>query len=98
MNVVTIILANVDTDAGWNAPRRSMLLVHPDGLGSRVNNRELNISFEPSPDYSGIARAASDGSIHAARVSDIAQLTPVLKEAIEIVQNGTSAVIDVHVL
>ncbi len=74
-----------------------MLLVHPDGLGSKVNNRELNISFEPSPDYSGIARAASDGNIHAARVSDIRQLESVLKEAIEVVQNGTSAVVDAFV-
>ena len=82
---------------GWNAPRRSMLLVHPDGLGSKVNNRELNISFEPSPDYSGIARAASDGNIHAARVSDIGQLESVLKEAIKVVQNGTSAVVDAFV-
>lgn len=36
-----------------------MLLVHPDGLGSKVNNRELNISLEPSPDFFGIARAAT---------------------------------------
>lgn len=75
-----------------------MLLVHPDGHGSKVGNRELNISFDPSPDYSGIARAASDGNIHAARVKDVADLVPVLKQAIGIVQGGTSAVIDAHVL
>lgn len=75
-----------------------MLLVHPDGLGSKVSNGELNISFEPSPDYSGIAKAASDGNIHAARVSDRAELQSVLAEAIKIVQNGTSAVIDAHVV
>lgn len=75
-----------------------MLLVHPDGHGSKVDNRELNISFHPSPDYSGIARAASDGNIYAARLKDVADLVPVLKEAIEIVQAGTSAVIDAHVL
>ncbi|KAF9892313.1 hypothetical protein FE257_002090 [Aspergillus nanangensis] len=91
--ILTIVLNN----KGWNAPRRSMLLVHPDGLGSKVNNRELNISFEPSPDYSGIARAASDGHIHAVRVSDIGQLDAVLKEAIGIVQGGTSAVVDAFV-
>lgn len=75
-----------------------MLLVHPDGLGSKVSNGELNISFEPSPDYSGIARAASGGNIHAARVGDRGKLESVLKEAIEIVQSGTSAVIDAHVV
>ncbi|OQD95573.1 hypothetical protein PENSOL_c019G07626 [Penicillium solitum] len=92
--ILTIVLNN----KGWNAPRRSMLLVHPDGHGSKVGNRELNISFDPSPDYSGIARAASDGNIHAARVKDVADLVPVLKQAIGIVQGGTSAVIDAHVL
>jgi hypothetical protein len=74
-----------------------MLLVHPDGIGSTLDNRELNISFEPSPDYSGIARAASDGNIHAARVKDADQLEAVLKEAIAVVQGGTSAVVDAFV-
>ncbi|KAL8818104.1 MAG: hypothetical protein Q9191_008013, partial [Dirinaria sp. TL-2023a] len=55
--VLTIVLNN----GGWHAPRRSLLLVHPDGWGSRVSNRELNIGFEPSPDYSGIATASSAG-------------------------------------
>ncbi|RDK41041.1 thiamine pyrophosphate enzyme [Aspergillus phoenicis ATCC 13157] len=91
--ILTVVLNN----KGWNAPRRSMLLVHPDGLGSKVNNRELNISFEPSPNYSGIARAASDGNIHAIRVSDICELDTVLTEAIKVVQGGTSAVVDAHV-
>ncbi|KAK5788456.1 hypothetical protein VI817_009414 [Penicillium citrinum] len=89
--------SNVCSIAGWNAPRRSMLLVHPDGHGSKIDNRELNISFDPSPDYSGIARAASDGNIYAARVKDSAELERVLKEAIEVVRGGTSAVIDAHV-
>lgn len=75
-----------------------MLLVHPDGHGSKVDNRELNISFEPSPDYSGIAKAASDGNTHAVRVKDLTNLVPTLKEAIEIVKGGTSAVVDAHVL
>lgn len=75
-----------------------MLLVHPDGHGSKADNRELNISFDPSPDYSGIARAASDGHIHAARVKDAADLVPTLQKAIGIVRGGTSAVIDAHVV
>ncbi|KAI9925359.1 hypothetical protein AWENTII_011835 [Aspergillus wentii] len=91
--ILTIVLNN----KGWNAPRRSMLLVHPDGLGSKVDNGELNISFEPSPDYSGIARAASDGHIHAKRVSAADQLESVLREATDLVLGGTSAVIDAFV-
>lgn len=74
-----------------------MLLVHADGIGSKMNNSELNISFEPSPDYSGIARASSDGQIYAARVKDVEQLDTILQEAVEVVQSGTSAVIDAYI-
>ncbi|KAF9893947.1 hypothetical protein FE257_008918 [Aspergillus nanangensis] len=88
--ILTIVLNN----RGWNAPRASMLLVHPDGPGSRASNDELNIAFSPAPDYSGIARAASNNTIFAAKVSEAARLEGVLKEAIQSVQNGTTAVVD----
>lgn len=91
--ILTIVLNN----KGWNAPRRSLLLVHPEGLGSQATNEEINISFDPSPDYSGIAKAAADGDIFAARVKERAELEGVLKEAIAYVQNGQSAVVDVKV-
>lgn len=71
-----------------------MLLVHPDGLGSTVDHRNLNISFEPSPDYSGNAKAASGGHIHASRVSEASNLESTLQEAMDAVQNEISAVID----
>ena len=35
--------------------------MHPQGAGSKVDNKALNISFAPTPDYSGIAKAASGG-------------------------------------
>jgi acetolactate synthase I/II/III large subunit len=41
---------------GWNAPRFSALAVHPDGFASRA--KDLDLSFDPPPDYSGIAAAA----------------------------------------
>lgn len=82
---------------GWNAPRRSLLLVHPEGLGSQATNEEINISFDPSPDYSGIAKAAADGEIFAARVNERDELEDVLKKAIAYVKNGQSAVVDVKV-
>ena len=74
-----------------------MLLVHPEGLGSQASNEEINISFDPSPDYSGIAKAAADGDIFAARVSERSELEDVLKKAIAHVENGQSAVVDVKV-
>ncbi|KAH6962130.1 thiamine pyrophosphate enzyme, N-terminal TPP binding domain-containing protein [Ilyonectria sp. MPI-CAGE-AT-0026] len=91
--VLTVVLNNT----GWNAPRRSMLLVHPDGPASKVSNSELNISFDPSPNYSEIAKAATDGQIFGARVKLADQLQSSLEEAIRSVQSGTSAVIDIAV-
>lgn len=90
--ILTIVLNN----KGWNAPRRSMLLVHPDGEGSKVSNEELNISFAPTPDYSGIAKAASGGEIWAAHASTAEELGKLLPEAIQSVLNGRSAVLDAH--
>lgn len=82
---------------GWNAPRKSLLLVHPDGLGSQASNGDINISFEPSPDYSGIAKAAAGGDLFAARVEEAADLEGKLREAIEAVEGGRSAVLDCKV-
>ncbi|KAH7412966.1 acetolactate synthase-like protein catalytic subunit [Cadophora sp. MPI-SDFR-AT-0126] len=92
--VLTIVLNN----KGWNAPRRSMLLVHPDGLGSKATNAELNIDFSPSPDYAGIAKAAAGGNLFAEKVENVSNLEDVLKRAVESVKNGTSAVIDAKVV
>jgi thiamine pyrophosphate-dependent acetolactate synthase large subunit-like protein len=90
--ILTIVLNN----KGWNAPRRSMLLVHPDGEGSKVSNEELNISFAPTPDYSGIAKAASGGEIWAGHASTAEELGKLLPEAIKSVLEGKSAVLDAH--
>lgn len=82
------------TITGWNAPRKSMLLVHPDGLGSKATNEELNISFAPTPDYSGIAKAASGGKCWAGMASTAEDLAHKLQEAIQHVKDGQSAVLE----
>ncbi|KAI6357060.1 hypothetical protein MCOR25_007758 [Pyricularia grisea] len=92
--VLTIILNN----AGWHAPKRSLLLVHPDGEGSTATHEELNISFDPVPDYSGIAKAAADGDLFAARVDKAADFEAKLAEAIKVVNGGMSAVLDCKVV
>lgn len=74
------------------------MLVHPDGLGSKATNEELNISFAPVPDYSGIAKAAAGGQLFAAKVAKAAELEGVLQKAIDSVLNGTTAVIDAVVV
>ncbi|KAH8198152.1 hypothetical protein TruAng_007685 [Truncatella angustata] len=91
--ILTIVLNN----KGWNAPRKSLLLVHPDGAGSKATNEEINISFDPVPDYSGIAKAAAGGELYAAKVEKAADLDEILKRAIETVKRGQSAVLDVKV-
>ncbi|KXJ94888.1 thiamine pyrophosphate enzyme, N-terminal TPP binding domain-domain-containing protein [Microdochium bolleyi] len=94
--VLTVVLNN----KGWNAPRRSLLLVHPDGEGSKVSNEELNISFDPSPDYAGIAKASAGGDLYAARVDQAGpeHLERVIKEAIDaVLEKGQSAVLDCKV-
>ncbi|OJJ31520.1 hypothetical protein ASPWEDRAFT_45462 [Aspergillus wentii DTO 134E9] len=88
--ILTIVLNN----KGWNAPRRSMLLVHPNGDGSRATNEDLNISFAPSPDYPGIAKAAAGGELWAGRASTVAELGKLLPEAIKTVQSGKPAVLE----
>ncbi|KAK8090357.1 hypothetical protein PG997_005318 [Apiospora hydei] len=92
--VLTIVLNN----KGWNAPRKSMMLVHPEGLGSKATNEEINISFDPVPDFSGIAKAAAGGELFAAKVEKTEELEGVLKQAIEAVRGGTSAVLDCKVV
>jgi hypothetical protein len=37
--------ANVFFLLGWNAPRRSHELVHPEGLGATATNRDMYISL-----------------------------------------------------
>ncbi|KAL2861104.1 putative thiamine pyrophosphate enzyme [Aspergillus lucknowensis] len=88
--ILTIVLNN----KGWNAPRKSMLLVHPNGDGSRATNEDLNISFAPTPDYPGIAKAASGGHIWAGRAATVAELAKLLPEAVQSVLSGMAAVLE----
>jgi len=77
---------------GWNAPRFSALAVHPDGYASKANT--LDISFEPSPDYAGIAAAA--GGAHAARVEAPEEVEAAIALALRVVrEEKRSAVLDV---
>ena len=73
--------------------------MHPDGLGAKASNEEINIALNnPDPDYSGIAKAAAGGELHAVRVDKASELQKVLAEAIEKVKSGTSAVVDCKVV
>ncbi|KAF3406998.1 Benzoylformate decarboxylase [Talaromyces pinophilus] len=86
-----IVLNNM----GWNAPKVSTLLVHGNGLSSKASRRDMNISFEPSPDYAAIATAA--GKAWGAAIKDVREVDSTLAEAVKVVQGGKCAVVEVHI-
>ena len=73
-----------------------MELVHPQGYGSKVDNKALNISFAPSADYSGIAKAASGGKCWAGYAGSVSELGRLLPQAVAAVKGGPCAVLDAH--
>ena len=88
--ILTVVLNN----DGWNAPRKSLLLVHPHGYGSQASNAQLHISFSPPPDYGGIAKAAAGGELWTGVAEKAGDLDNLLPAAIEQVRAGISAVLD----
>ncbi|KAI9867460.1 MAG: hypothetical protein M1813_009018 [Trichoglossum hirsutum] len=81
--VLTIVLNN----NGWHAPRRSALLVHPQGLASTASFEELGLSFTPSPDFAGIARASAGGGLWTRKVEKVGELKDVLEEGVRVVMS-----------
>jgi acetolactate synthase I/II/III large subunit len=88
----TPTLTVIYDNRGWRAPKQSTLGVHPSGAASVRD--DFNVSFEPEADLPGVAAAA--GGAFAATVSDPAELPSVLKEALDAVHGGRSAVVAVH--
>ncbi|WP_165191544.1 thiamine pyrophosphate-requiring protein [Caulobacter soli] len=85
---VQIVLNN----GGWRAPRHSALGVHPDGYASATE--DLDISFDPAPDYAGVAAAA--GGAHARIVKTVEELDEAIAEALRVTrEEGRCAVLDV---
>src|SRR5262249_33209118 len=88
----TPFLQVVYNNRGWKAPKLSALAVHPDGYASKAE--DLNIAFDPPPDYSGIAAAA--GGDHARIVKDPKELDQAIAEAVYTVRHEKRcAVLDV---
>ena len=86
----TPFLQVIFNNQGWRAPKFSTLGVHPEGFASRAP--DLDIRFEPPPDYSGIAAAA--GGAHGEIVRRPADLQPALQRALQAIREGRCAVID----
>jgi acetolactate synthase-1/2/3 large subunit len=90
----TPFLQVVYNNGGWRAPRSSAVAVHPSGFASR--DTDIGTSFEPAPDYSGIAAAA--GEAHAERVVNREELPGALQRAVLAIRNERRcAVVDVQV-
>ena len=88
----TPFLQVVYNNRGWKSPKLSALAVHPDGYASRAN--DLGTSFDPPPDYAGIAAAA--GGALARTVKRAEELESALADAMTAVTHeGRSAVLDV---
>jgi len=87
----TPFLQVIYNNQGWRAPRFSALGVHPDGFASRTE--DLGVSFEPPPDYAGIAAAA--GGALAQTVRHPQEVEAAVARAVHAVrEEGRCAVID----
>jgi acetolactate synthase-1/2/3 large subunit len=85
-------LTVVYNNRGWKAPKFSALAVHPNGYASKAN--EIDVAFDPPPDYAGIAAAA--GGAYARTIKDPGELEAAIAEALRVVnEEKRAAVLDV---
>jgi acetolactate synthase-1/2/3 large subunit len=88
------ILTIVKNNAMWNAVRRSVLGLYPEGAASKANMMPL-VSLDPQPDFCTIARASR---AHAERITDGADLPAALERAVRIIREERRQVmLDVRV-
>ena len=88
----TPFLQIVYNNRGWKAPKFSALAVHPDGFASRAE--DLDLSFDPPPDYAGVAAAA--GGAFARVVKRPQDVEAAIAEGLRVVlEEQRCAVIDV---
>ncbi|HZV21334.1 MAG TPA: thiamine pyrophosphate-dependent enzyme, partial [Hyphomicrobiales bacterium] len=88
----TPFLQVVYNNRGWKSPKLSALAIHPGGYASRAN--EIGVSFDPPPDYAGIA--AASGGAFARTVRHVEELEEALEQAmIAVREERRCAVLDV---
>ena len=82
----TPFLSVVVNNGGWKATRSCINDVHPGGLAAAVSDEGLGIDLKlDGPDYVGIAIAASNGTLHGKRVTQVSELDGALREAMDVV-------------
>lgn len=89
----TPFLTVIYNNSGWKAPKQSTLGVHPHGIAKQTE--EFFVHFDPPADLSKIATAA--GEAHSIMVKNRSELRSALKEGLQFVKEGRSAVIDVYI-
>jgi acetolactate synthase-1/2/3 large subunit len=77
---------------GWGAPRLSTLGVHPYGIAGQTDRFWVN--FDPPSDLAKVAEAA--GGAYARTVEKPNELPEAIANALQIVNGGRSAVLDVR--
>jgi acetolactate synthase-1/2/3 large subunit len=89
----TPFLTVIYNNGGWKSPKLSTLAVHKDGYASR--SADLDLGFDPQPDYAGIATAA--GGAYGRTVARVDELDEALDGCLAAVQSeGRCAVLDVR--
>lgn len=83
-------LTLIFNNGGWNAPKVSTLLVHPEGTAKRQDRFWTTVGARAR--LADVAAAA--GGAATFRVSEHAQLQSTLEQALAIVRGGRSAVVD----
>lgn len=88
----TPFLQIIYNNRGWKSPKLSTLAIHPDGYASRAD--DIGVSFDPPPNYSGIAAAGGGAFARIVRRPD--ELDDALADALNAVrQERRCAVLDV---
>jgi acetolactate synthase-1/2/3 large subunit len=88
----TPFLQIIYNNRGWKAPKFSALAVHAEGFASRA--KDLDLSFDPPPDYSAIAAAA--GGAYARVVKHPHDVEAAVAEGLRVVlEESRCAVLDV---
>ena len=72
----------VFNNRGWKSPKLSTLAVHPDGYAAHAD--DLDTSFDPAPDYVGIA--AASGGAWGRQLRDPAEIDDAIAEALRVVR------------
>jgi hypothetical protein len=78
----------------WRPSRIERVSFPSSLVADHADDVDLNLSFEPSPDYPGIAAAAGDA--WGATVTKTDKVDSTLQDAVKIVQGGRCAVVEVR--